>query len=108
LAIKDSVTLHQITPHLHPFAKKFILKDTTTNTILYTCNVINRKNSIGLISTPIFFSEQGIIMYPTHEYVLELTTNSTLEEPQDMMASLFLFFYDKEMDLKIKTYYHEN
>lgn len=108
LAIKDTVTLHQITPHLHPFAKKFTLKDITTNTTLYTCNVTNHKNSTGLTSTPAFFSEKGITMYPTHEYELELITNSTLEEPQDMMASLFLFFYDKEMDLKIKTYYNEN
>jgi len=108
LAIKDTLTLHQITPHLHPFAKKFTLKDITTNTTLYICNVTNHKKNIGLASTPAFFSEQGITMYPTHEYELELITNSTLEEPQDMMASLFLFFYDKEMDLKIKTYYHEN
>jgi len=47
-------------------------------------------------------------MYPTHQYELELITKSTLDEPQDMMASLFLFFYDKEMDLKINKYNNEN
>ena len=108
LAIQDTVTVHQIVPHLHPFAKKFTLKDKTDNSIIYTCDVINHKTKIGLTSTPSFSSEKGIIMYPTHEYELELITNNTLDEPQDMMASMFLFFYDKELDLKIKKYNHEN
>jgi hypothetical protein len=108
LAIKDTLTLHQITPHLHPFAKKFTLKDITNNTTVYTSNIINHDKGIGLTSTSAFYSKEGVKMYPTHEYELELITSSTLEEPQDMMASMFLFFYDKEMDLKIKKYLHEN
>lgn len=108
LAIQDTVTVHQIVPHLHPFAKKFTLIDKTDNSIIYTCDVINHKTKIGLTSTPSFSSEKGIIMYPTHEYELELITRNTLDEPQDMMASMFLFFYDKELDLKIKKYNHEN
>jgi len=108
LAIQDTVTVHQIIPHLHPFAKKFTLKDKTNNTIVYTCDVINHVNKIGLTNTPSLSSEKGIIMYPTHQYELELITKNTLNEPQDMMASLFLFFYDKELDLKIKKYNNEN
>jgi len=108
LDIQDTVTVHQIIPHLHPFAKKFTLKDKTNNTIIYTCDVINHTNKIGLTNTPSFSSQKGIIMYPTHQYELELITKSTLDEPQDMMASLFLFFYDKEMDLKINKYNNEN
>jgi len=108
LAIQDTVTVHQIIPHLHPFAKKFTLRNKTNKTIIYTCDIINHNNKIGLTSTPGFSSEKGITMYPSHQYELELITESTLDEPQDMMASLFLFFYDKEMDEKIKIYNHEN
>ncbi|NQY28885.1 MAG: hypothetical protein HRT69_05365 [Flavobacteriaceae bacterium] len=104
LAIKDTVTLHQITPHLHPFAERFRLIDNTSKEIIYSCEVTNHKNGIGLTDTPSFKSEKGIKMYPTHDYQLELTTNNTTTEIQDMMASLFLFFYDKEMDEKIKKY----
>ena len=108
LDIKDTVTLHQITPHLHPFAKNNILKDLTRDVIIYNCKAINNHKNIGLTNTPAFSSEKGIKMYPTHEYELELTTDCNLDEPQDMMASMFLFFYDKELDIKIKKYQYES
>ncbi|WP_298239242.1 hypothetical protein [uncultured Algibacter sp.] len=105
LAIKDTMRLHQVTPHLHPFAKQFILKDLTSGEVIYNCDVINHKNKIGLTKTPEFSSKEGVLMYPNHEYELTLVTDNTTNEVQDMMASMFLFFYDKEMDLKINTYY---
>lgn len=108
LNIKDTVTLHQITPHLHPFAEKLVLKDITTNTDIYTCNVINHKDRIGLAQTLGFSSEKGITMYPDHEYEINLVTNNTSGKTQDMMASMFLFLYDKEMHTKITKYYNAN
>ncbi|WP_282136624.1 hypothetical protein [Seonamhaeicola maritimus] len=100
--------LHQITPHLHPFAKQFILKDITNNQIIYNCEVKNHSGKIGLSKTPEFSSSKGLKMYPSHEYELILTTNNTTSEPQDMMASMFLFFYDQEMDIKIEAYRNAN
>ncbi|TWO31815.1 hypothetical protein E1J38_012110 [Seonamhaeicola sediminis] len=108
LAIKDTVSLHHITPHLHPFAKEFVLRDITTNNIIYKCKVKNHTNRIGLTSTPSFSSKEGVLMYPEHEYQIELITNNTSNKTQDMMASMFLFFYDSEMDTKIKSYYSAN
>ncbi|RED48432.1 hypothetical protein [Seonamhaeicola aphaedonensis] len=108
LAIKDTIRLHQITPHLHPFAKEFILKDMTTDSIIYKCEVKNHTNRIGLASTPSFSSKAGVLMYPKHKYQIELTTHNTTNKSQDMMASMFLFFYDNEIDLKIKSYYNAN
>jgi hypothetical protein len=106
LAIKDTMRLHQITPHLHPFAKQFILKDLTSGEVIYNCEVINHENKIGLTKTPEFSSKEGVLMYPNHEYELTLVTNNTTNAPQDMMASMFLFFYDEEMGLKINKYYY--
>ncbi|MBJ6368336.1 hypothetical protein [Snuella sedimenti] len=108
LAIQDTLRLHQITPHLHPFAEQFILKDVTTNEILYNCIVKNHKNRIGLNSTPAFSSIKGVLMFPDHDYELILSTNNTSDELQDMMASMFLFFYDKEMAIKTKNYFNAN
>jgi hypothetical protein len=102
LRIKDTLTVHQIIPHLHPFAEKFTLIDKTSNKTIYACNVINYQNKIGLKNTPSYSSKKGIKLYPNHKYELELITNNTLKEPQDMMGSLFLFIYDKELDLKMK------
>ena len=51
-----------------------------------------------------FSSEEGIMLYPNHQYELDLTTNNTTKVNQDMMASMFVFLYDKEMAEKIKLY----
>ena len=108
LAIKDTMRLQQITPHLHPLAKNFILKDVTANKVIYNCEVINHDSKIGLTKTPTLSSEEGILIYPTHDYELTLITNNTTDDIQDMMASMFLFFYDEEMDQKVKAYYNAN
>ena len=44
------------------------------------------------------------MLYPDHDYELVLTVNNTTKENQDMMASMFVFLYDKEMDKKLKSY----
>ena len=49
-----------------------------------------------------FSSKEGIMLYPNHQYELVLTTNNTTNENQDMMASMFVFLYDKEMMEKLK------
>ncbi len=104
LSLKDTLRVHQITPHLHPFAETFALRDITTNNVLFNCKVINHKNKIGLSRTPAFSSIEGILLYPDHEYELLLRTNNTTNEIQDMMASMFMFFYDDEMADKINNY----
>lgn len=105
LGISDTVSIHQITPHLHPFAKTFQLNDLTANQVIYNCDIINHKNKIGLTKTPAYSSKKGILLYPNHKYELKLETNNTTNETQDMMASIFLFFYDREMDDKISEYF---
>ncbi|HLT52415.1 MAG TPA: hypothetical protein VKZ97_00890 [Flavobacteriaceae bacterium] len=103
LKIKDSIRLHQITAHLHPFAEKFILKDKTTNTIIYQCNSENYANKIGLKSTPTFSSKEGVWLYEDHVYEMLLDVNNTTNKDQEMMASMAIFYYDKDMDNKINS-----
>lgn len=104
LNLKDSTTMHFIASHLHPFAETLALKDTTNDSILFTSIAENYKNKIGLNKVSYFSSEKGIMLYPDHKYELELTTNNTTSINQDMMASMFVFLYDQEMDGKISTY----
>ncbi|KGO89645.1 hypothetical protein [Flavobacterium suncheonense] len=102
LQIKDSLRLHFSAPHVHPFATSISVFDKTANQTVFTCNVTNYKDRIGLKNIETFSSEKGIWLYENHEYELVMTCHNTSKVEQDMMGSMFLFFYDKELDKKIQ------
>ena len=104
LQLKDSATMHHIAAHLHPFAETLALRDKTIDSTLFTSKAQNYQDKIGLKSVSYFSSSEGIMLYPDHTYELVLQTNNTTEINQDMMASMFVFLYDKEMHDKLKTY----
>ncbi|MBL7887874.1 MAG: hypothetical protein JNJ52_14090 [Flavobacterium sp.] len=101
LQMKDSLRLHAAAVHVHPFTTSITLLDKTTNKIVFKSNVINHKNRIGLTKIDAFSSEVGIWMYPNHHYILTMDVDNTTKVTQDMMGSMFLFFYDKELDEKL-------
>lgn len=101
LQIKDSARLHFSAPHVHPFATSISIVDKTENKTLFSCKVTNYQNKIGLQNIETFSSEKGIWLYENHEYELVMTCNNTSKTDQDMMGSMFLFFYDKELDRTI-------
>ena len=101
LQIKDSIRLHQVTSHLHPFANRFLLRDKTTDEIIYDCKSQNFTDRIGLKRTPSFSSQKGIWMYADHTYEMELEVHNTTDKDQEMMASMAIFYYDREMQNKV-------
>jgi len=104
LGIKDSIRLHQVTSHLHPFAERLKLVDKTTQEVIYDCVSENFKDKIGLKNTPTFTSEKGVWMYQDHTYELTLDVDNTSSKDQEMMASMAIFYYDKGMEDKIRSY----
>ena len=98
--------MHHIAVHLHPFAEELSLRDITADRILFNSKANNYSNKIGLQKVDSYSSSKGKMLYPDHEYELILTVDNTTEELQDMMASMFVFLYDKEMDERIKRYNH--
>lgn len=104
LQLQDSTTMHHIASHLHPFAETLAFRNMTTDTTLFVSKAENYSDKIGLKKVSYFSSKEGIMLYPDHEYELVLETNNTSEINQDMMASMFVFLYDKEMDEKITSY----
>ncbi|MFD2917553.1 hypothetical protein [Psychroserpens luteus] len=102
LQIKDSIRLHQITSHLHPFADRFKLKDKTTGEVIYDCKSENFTDKIGLKNTPSFSNQKGIWMYKDHTYEMLLEVDNITDKDQEMMASMAIFYYDADMDHKIK------
>jgi hypothetical protein len=99
LQIKDSLRLHAAAIHVHPFATKISLFDTTTKKVIFSSKITNHEKSIGLTSIEPFLSEKGIWLYENHHYQIILDVNNTTKIEQDMMGSMFLFFYDKELDM---------
>jgi hypothetical protein len=104
LQLKDSTTMHQIATHLHPFAEELEFRDKTMDSTLFVSIAENYADKIGLKHVSYFSSEEGIMLYPDHHYELVLKTNNTTKVNQDMMASMFIFLYDKEMADKLKLY----
>ncbi|MGX7666937.1 hypothetical protein [Flavobacterium pedocola] len=102
LQIKDSLRLHFSAPHVHPFATSISVFDKTENKTVFTCDITNYKNKIGLQKIETFSSEHGVWFYGNHQYELVMTCNNTSEIDQDMMGSMFLFFYDAELDNKLQ------
>ncbi|NRA91634.1 MAG: hypothetical protein HRU26_02950 [Psychroserpens sp.] len=104
LKLKDSTTMHAIATHLHPFAETLAFRNKTIDSTLFKASAKNYSDKIGLEEVSFFSSETGLMLYPDQKYELVLTTNNTTKVNQDMMASMFVFLYDKEMHDKLKTY----
>lgn len=102
LQLKDSLRLHYSAIHVHPFATSIALRDVSTGKILFKSTITNFKNKIGLQKVTPFSSIEGIWLYADHDYELVLEVDNTSAIDQDMMGSMFLFFYDKELEDKIK------
>jgi hypothetical protein len=98
LQITDSLRLHAAAIHVHPFATSISLFDKTENKPIFISRITNYKDRIGLEKIEQFSSEAGIWLHKSHDYELVLTVDNTTSEQQDMMGSMFLFFYDAELD----------
>lgn len=102
LQIQDSLRLHFSAIHVHPFATSISLYDATAQQTLFTSTIQNHTDRIGLAKVEPFSSENGIWLYANHRYELVMKTDNTSAITQDMMGSMFLFFYDKEMDEQLQ------
>lgn len=101
LALEKPMRLHFAAPHVHPFTTSIGIYDKTNGKMIVTCAVQNHKKNIGLDKIEVFSSSIGVWLFPNHDYEMVLTCNNTSKEAQDMMGSMFLFFYDAELDAKI-------
>ncbi|MBF0694379.1 MAG: hypothetical protein IR153_04910 [Flavobacterium sp.] len=101
LQITDSLRLHAAAIHVHPFATSISLMDKTTKTSIFTSDIENHNDRVGLKKVGQFLSENGIWLFKDRQYELVLTVDNTSNEDQDMMGSAFLFFYDDELEQNI-------
>ncbi|MQP24855.1 hypothetical protein GFJ94_07230 [Flavobacterium sp. LMO8] len=102
LMLDKPMLLHFAAPHVHPYATSIGIYDKTAKKLLFSCKIINHIKNIGLTKINTFSSKNGIWLYPNHNYEMQIEVNNTSNEEQDMMGSMFLFFYDTELDKKIQ------
>jgi len=103
LYLQEDTTIHAMAAHLHPGAETFMLFDTTLGEPVYTFDCENYSNKIGLKHVPSYSSEEGILLKADHEYKLVLETYNPSTDFRDMMAVLFLYLYDTEMEAHLKA-----
>ena len=94
----DSIRLHAAAVHVHPFATALTLWDKTANKAIFKSNITNHQGKIGISNIDALCTGAGIWMYQNHDYELVLDVDNTTAIDQDMMGSMFLFFYDEELD----------
>lgn len=108
LYLLEDTRVHAMAAHLHPFATQFTLFDETANEIVYTFDCDNYDEKRGLKNVPVYSSAEGIQLYAEHRYKLILETNNPSDGFSDMMAVLFLYVADAEMDAHLaETVYGE-
>ncbi len=98
LQLNEDTMIHAMAAHLHPDAQKFTLYDLTEDKEVYTIACENYDDKIGLKNVATYSSAEGIPIYADHDYELQLLTHNPSDGFRDMMAVLFIYVYDREMD----------
>ncbi|MBT8256265.1 MAG: hypothetical protein KJO23_06975 [Bacteroidia bacterium] len=98
LNLNENTTIHAMAAHLHPGAQKFELFDITLNETVYSFECENYADKIGLKNVPNYSSVEGIELFSDHQYKLILDTYNPGTGFRDMMAVLFIYLYDKELE----------
>ena len=102
LGLGEDTTIHAMTAHLHPRAEIFTLYDITDDKAVHTITCENYTEKIGLKDVPAFSSVEGIPIKKDHRYKLILETSNPSSGFSDMMAVLFIYIYDAEMDRHLR------
>ena len=103
LALDTIETVHKINTHVHPYATSLEIRDITADSTIFKSIITNHKDRIGIDSITSFSSVKGVKMYPDHEYELVEEVDNTSGKESEMMASMFLYFYDHKLDKKIDS-----
>ncbi|MGZ3900560.1 MAG: hypothetical protein ACXVNM_09750 [Bacteroidia bacterium] len=107
IAMPYVTTLHYASVHAYAYCVSLELKDLTTGVTVFDSKIKNYSDRMGIESMAYFSDAKGIEMDPSHHYQLVCVTNNTSGKPQDMMAGMILYFYDKEMEKNIENNFLE-
>ena len=98
LSLPFTTTLHYAGVHVHPHCESLELWDKTDNKLIFRSTIENHETLSKMNNIEAFSSILGVTMHHDHRYELVCTTRSiSSEQPLDMMATMLLYLYDKEM-----------
>ena len=97
LSLPFTTTLHYVGVHVHPHCESLELWDKTENKLIFRSTIENHKSLSKMNNIEAFSSISGVTMHNDHRYELICTTRSKSERTRDMMATMLLYLYDKEM-----------
>jgi hypothetical protein len=98
-----NTTIHYIGVHTHPFSESLQLRHVEGDSVLFEATCANFSDKVGLKHIDHYSSIEGLPVFANQHYELVSNVNNTSGENQDMMASMFLYFYDREMDELLNT-----
>jgi hypothetical protein len=89
-------TLHFIGVHVHPYSESLELRDLNTGETVWKSEQRNLTGRVGLEWIDYFSQEKGLPIYKDHDYELISVYDNTSGKDSDGMASMFLYYLDKE------------
>ena len=96
LALRQDMTIHYVSVHLHPFAESIMLRDVTTGDTVLASKAENHSSRIGLARIDQIASKEGITLRKDHEYELVSAYNNTSGADRTAMAVMYLYVEDTE------------
>ena len=96
LQLRQDMTIHYVSVHLHPFAESLQLQDMTTGETVLASKAENRPERIGLARVDQITSREGITLRKDHEYELVSAYNNTSGADRTAMAVMYLYIEDTE------------
>jgi len=103
LDLTEDLTIHAMAAHLHPGAKSFVLYDLTEEEEVYRFDCENYQDKIGLKHVPYYSDTEGLPLYADHRYGLKLETEPSSADFRDMMAVLFIYVHDLELERHLQA-----
>jgi len=98
LQIPFDTTVHFVGVHVHPHSASLELRDLTTGETVWKGVQESSRSRTGLDWIDYFSSEQGFPIYKDHQYELISVYDNPAKERADAMASMFLYYLDREFD----------
>jgi len=98
LALRQDMTIHFVSVHLHPFAESILLRDVTTGDTVLASKAENHAARIGLARVDQIASKDGITLRKDHEYELVSAYNNTSGGDRTAMAVMYLYVEDTEFN----------
>lgn len=98
LQIPYDTTVHFVGVHVHPYSRSVELRDLTTGASVWKGVQESSRGRAGLDWIDYYSSEAGFPIYKDHQYELISVYENPGRERSDAMASMFLYYLDREFD----------